>query len=61
MTERTVYASGRKEGIEIGKEEGKIEEKLAIALKLVQRGTPIEDVSEITGLAVAQIKEAIKN
>jgi predicted transposase/invertase (TIGR01784 family) len=54
---------GRAEGIQLGlkkgkKEglvEGKNQEKLLIARKLLQKGIPLSEVAEITGLSVEQL------
>jgi predicted transposase/invertase (TIGR01784 family) len=39
------------------KAEGKIEEKIETALKLSKKGMSFEDISDITGLSISQIKE----
>ena len=51
---------GREEGREIGIEEGEFKKACIIAQKLLKKGTPIEDVCEITGLSRQQIEEINK-
>ncbi|MNL34180.1 hypothetical protein D3C87_1561400 [compost metagenome] len=38
------------------KEEGKLEEKLEIALKMKRKGSSNEDIAELTGLSVEEIE-----
>jgi predicted transposase/invertase (TIGR01784 family) len=40
-----------------GKIEGKIEAKLEIAQKAMEKGLSIDDIVELTGLSIEQIKE----
>lgn len=51
---------GKKEGIEQGKkeglEQGKKESSKEIAIKMLKRKMPIEEISEITGLSDKEIK-----
>ncbi|MCQ2975673.1 MAG: Rpn family recombination-promoting nuclease/putative transposase [Bacteroidales bacterium] len=48
---------GRKEGIKKGMEKGREEEKIKNAKKMKSKGYPIEEISEITGLSIDEIKE----
>ena len=48
---------GRKAGRTEGREEGKTEERLANARKMKQKGYPLEDIAEITGLSEEEIAE----
>ena len=48
---------GRAEGREEGRAEGKTEERLANARKMKQKGYPLEDIAEITGLTEEEIAE----
>ena len=41
---------------EDGKNEGKTEEKIAIAKKLITKNTPLSDIAEITELSIKEIK-----
>jgi hypothetical protein len=50
----------KEEGLKAGREEGRKEEKLAVALKLLAKGMSLRDVSEVTGLSVEKLKQ-IKN
>ena len=56
---------GKKEGIEQGKkeglEQGKKESSKEIAIKMLKRKMPIEEISEITGLSDKEIKNFKKN
>jgi predicted transposase/invertase (TIGR01784 family) len=49
----TAYDDGEK----IGLEKGKIEGKLEVALKLKQKGFPIEIIEKITGLSIEEINQ----
>jgi predicted transposase/invertase (TIGR01784 family) len=57
MTERSALNDAKKEG----KIEGKIERNIEIALKALEIGMSIEDVSKLTGLSKQQIEELIKH
>ena len=48
---------GREEGIIVGREKGKTEERLANARKMKQKGYPLADIAEITGLSEKEIAE----
>ena len=54
---------GKKEGIEQGKkegiEQGKKESSKEIAIKMLKRKMPIEEISEITGLSDKEIKKLL--
>ena len=50
-------AEGLKEGIIVGREKGKTEACLANARKMKQKGYPVEDIAEITGLTEEEIAE----
>ncbi|MBB5438489.1 putative transposase/invertase (TIGR01784 family) [Pedobacter sp. AK017] len=39
------------------KEEGNLEEKLEIALKMKAKGTTKEDIAELTGLSIDEIEK----
>ena len=52
------YEYQRNEGKKEGKIEGKIEGNIEIAQKLLQKGTNIEEIIEITGLTKKQIQNA---
>jgi predicted transposase/invertase (TIGR01784 family) len=76
MTERSALKDAKKEGLiegetiglekgeviglEKGKAEGKAEEKIETALKALEMGMPLEDVSKLTGLSLQQIEELRK-
>jgi predicted transposase/invertase (TIGR01784 family) len=51
---------GEKRGKIERKIEGKIEGKIEVALKLLNKGMPVEDVCDATGLSKEQVKELIK-
>ncbi len=48
---------GREEGISIGLERGAYQNKLETARKLIARGSQPEDIADVTGLSLLQIKE----
>lgn len=43
------------------KAEGRKEEKLAVALKMLAKGMSIQDVSEVTGLSVEKLRQIKKD
>jgi predicted transposase/invertase (TIGR01784 family) len=49
------------EGIEKGREEGREEGKIDVALKMIAKGKPFEEISEITELSTDQIKKLAEN
>ena len=49
--------TAREEGFTEGEERGKREGKLEVARKLLKRGLPIKDISELTGLTENEIRE----
>ena len=49
---------GKKEGLEEGKKEGLKEGKIEIAIKLLNKGMPIKEIIDITGLTENQILNA---
>ncbi|WP_047153550.1 hypothetical protein [Aneurinibacillus tyrosinisolvens] len=55
------YEEGIEKGKEEGKEEGRIEEKRAIALKMLADGMPIEQVANYSGLSLKEVKKLKKN
>lgn len=58
-TERDIHNQiecARKDGQEKGREEGKQEERLAIAAKLKAQGFPIDAIAEATGLSKEQLE-----
>lgn len=46
-----------KERIEKGKEEGREEKKLEIAIKLKNKGLPLDTIAETTGLSISRIEK----
>ena len=52
-------ATGREEGISIGLERGAYQKALETARKLIARGSQPEDIADVTGLSLLQIKELI--
>ena len=48
---------GREEGIDIGKNEGKKEERILIAKELLKIGIPLEKITIATGLSKEQLKK----
>lgn len=55
--QQTARNEGVKEGIEQGEKQGIVKEKHDVALKMKQKGMPINDIMEITGLTKKQIEE----
>lgn len=53
----TAREEGREEGIKKGIEEGDWLRSRKVALKMIGKGMPYEEISEITDLTIAQIKE----
>ena len=47
---------GREDGIKHGREEGEFKKAIEIAKKMLSRGSSIEDIVDITGLAVEEIQ-----
>ena len=54
-------AIGLEKGEAIGLEKGKMEEKVEIALKLLEKGISVEDITDMTGLTKQQIEQLNKN
>ncbi len=52
------FADGKTEGKAEGKLEGKAEGKLEAARKMLEKGYPVDDVVEITGLTLEELKQA---
>ncbi|MBD9075460.1 hypothetical protein EGP91_05635 [bacterium] len=48
---------GREEGIDIGKNEGKKEERILIAKELLKIGIPLEKITIATGLSKEELKK----
>jgi len=48
-------AAGIAEGMEKGIEKGRAEEKAKVALAMRERGMPVSEISDITGLPVDQL------
>jgi predicted transposase/invertase (TIGR01784 family) len=46
---------GKLEGLREGKLEGKQEEKIEIAQKMKNRGLPVDQITELTGLSIEEI------
>ena len=55
----TSKAEGKAEGLEEGLEKGEQRKAVKIALNLLKKGMSIEEVSDITGLSIQQIKELV--
>jgi predicted transposase/invertase (TIGR01784 family) len=51
---------GRAEGMEKGRAEGELNKAVAVALKMLKKGIPPEDVCELSGLSPQQVEELIK-
>ena len=56
LKERDYIVSAEEKGIEIGKAEGKAEEKIALAAKMLSKGKDIEEIMDFTGLSRKEIK-----
>lgn len=48
-------AQGIEKGLEKGRAEGEREKALAIARKMKERGLPLEDIRDLTGLTIEEI------
>jgi predicted transposase/invertase (TIGR01784 family) len=48
---------GIEQGIEQGLEEGSLDKAIEIAKNMINKNIPLEDISEITGLSLEEIKE----
>ena len=48
---------GLEEGLEEGEKKGKQEAKLEDARRMLEKGYPIEDVCEITGLSLDEVEK----
>ena len=59
--EKYGYKKGIKEGIQKGKLEGKLEGKTEIAERLYKKGYSIESISDITGLAIEDVKKLARD
>ena len=55
LKERDYIVSAEEKGIEIGKAEGKAEEKIEIAKNLLSQNIDINTISTVTGLPVEKI------
>jgi predicted transposase/invertase (TIGR01784 family) len=53
----TAYERALEEGELRGKLEGKFETKLETARKMIERGFPVYEIQEITGLSEEQLRE----
>lgn len=60
LEETKVYQEAKAEGREEGREEGKQELKLELVPRMIARGMTIEEVAELLGLAIAQVRQATK-
>ena len=49
-------ARGREEGLEQGREEGARQEKIQVAIKLLNMNIPMEQIVLVTGLTIEEIK-----
>ena len=54
---RDGYEEGLFTGLATGREEGAYQNKLETARKLIARGSQPEDIADVTGLSLLQIKE----
>ena len=59
--EKTMLKGSREEGIEIGRKEGKKENKIEIAKNMLKKGMEISIIAEITELSVEEIEKLKKN
>ena len=57
MREENVLRTTREDGLKEGIEQGIQEEKIQSIRKMLQRGDTYEDISEITGKTIEEIKE----
>ncbi|MCI9034469.1 MAG: Rpn family recombination-promoting nuclease/putative transposase [Lachnospiraceae bacterium] len=48
--------SGKKEGIEIGREQSKFDKSIQLAKNMLQKGLTINIIAEVTGLSLAEIE-----
>lgn len=48
---------GEKKGIKKGMKEGEKQKAIEITLKLLEKGNPIEDIAEVTGLSLEEIQK----
>ncbi len=48
--------SGKKEGIEIGREQSKFDKSILLAKNMLQKGLTINIIAEVTGLSLAEIE-----
>ena len=53
---KAFFEKGMEQGIEKGREEGREEALLQTARKLLEKGIPADDVSEITGLNMDRVR-----
>ena len=71
-TEKTLWESAQRKGEAIGEAKARTEEKAIakqekvavieeIALKMIKKGTPVEDVCELTGLSREQVEVFLNN
>ena len=71
-TEKTLWESAQRKGEAIGEAKARTEEKTIakqekvavieeIALKMIKKGTPVEDVCELTGLSREQVEVFLNN
>jgi predicted transposase/invertase (TIGR01784 family) len=51
------FEEGMMQGIEQGLEEGSLDKAIEIAKNMINKNIPLEDISEITGLSLEEIKE----
>ncbi len=56
----TAEKDAREKGKQEGLEQGKQDEKIETARKSLQKGYPMKDITDITGLSIAQIQEIKK-
>nr|VFJ94210.1 MAG: conserved hypothetical protein (putative transposase or invertase) [Candidatus Kentron sp. LFY] len=51
------HMDGKKEGLKEGREEGREEDMIAMAKKMKQKGLPVDEIAEYTGLSADRINE----
>lgn len=56
LEQTRVYQEAKEEGIEEGIERGIEQGKMDVALNLLRRNFPVEEIAEITGLSIEQIQ-----
>ncbi|MBO1307939.1 transposase [Enterococcus sp. 669A] len=57
----TVERKAEERGIERGIKEGREEVKIEVALYMLEKGLPLEVITDVTGLTVAELEDLQKN